>query len=580
MNIKAVCMSSDKMKLSSFSIPETVNSARPNATDPTVPYNLHDDVDMTSSREHCDVSDVPVIRIPTGRTSVQSKTPGRARNVVSASVTLTTTVHAQKDQHNYNPPHPVSDTGDADSAEAEAVVRVRRPLTCHRSSDLIGPCPCGACREREEEDTLTPVDDLLSAEGMVDARETEIEAVPLDKQFYNQWARLPREEDPDNDFSLVTRRSASVRALSATGSLKSYTLMNAIARDKHSPIDNYASLVHYMRTGTAAGAGDGVAANNLLAKRGQSPTESAQRIRLQGGSKSASTSGRNTGDNLPPILSSSSRAKTALGTSIHAAGATASHQRRHCAVQTSPRPGEQGSDSPACFVTSSGCQEDGVCCCSGEKKQEKKKKQQMAVSEHPSKKHRSLPSAGGTFRYTHRPSKALSLNIASLLFSDEGDSRQGHHHRYHQQVIQQRHHVASHTRHGNRAKSDGDISKRNNQQGGDPKIRPPEMTSAQFIDLTEVKKLLLRDTGSGGESQGAAGDRSRLSTPSRRRPTTVGSAAHRHFGGKPLGKLCDDDGGGSGGGGGGGGGGHNSSSLASVTLGVPLSISAFLSSAE
>ncbi|KAL8577134.1 hypothetical protein ACOMHN_052436 [Nucella lapillus] len=526
---------------------------------------------MTSSGEESDVTEVPAIRIPTG----QSITPASQQDCEQSdnvSVTLTVTdFDGNKDQSDQ-----VFQGSDTEDTDPEAMVRVRRPITCRHAGVSVDDkgqgktvtvmtpapndlCPCGGWGEREE-GRLTPVADLLMSDPL-DVTEAEIEAVPLEQHFYNQWARLPREEDPDSDVTTGTRRSASLRMPSATGSIKSYTLMHAIARDKTSPIDNYAGLVHYMKTGAG---GDG--SFNSPARRGPSLADAHRTCPGGGGSKSAIIPGR-AGDGLPPIL----RARTALGTTTRPEQTC---PQRSCSVQTSPRSDRDryssfSSAAAAAYpVVDSACQEDdgevSSCCSSDDKKL-------LSMPRFLSKKDRSLTSVGGQSKHSRCPPKSLSLNIASLLFSEELDGKSG----YRQQITQKRPQTTT-KQQRNRSKNEYDLSKipssnKNKNGGGDTKSKPPEMTCVEFIDLAEVKKLLLKDGRSQESKETAPGNATERAglvhtpktdivfTPSQQRVAC--SAAQRHYGGKTFGKLYD---------------GRN----ASTSVGLPLTISAVVSSAE
>ncbi|XP_076452642.1 uncharacterized protein LOC143288200 [Babylonia areolata] len=116
-----------------------------------------------------------------------------------------------------------------DDVDGDAIVRVQRREACQSGSEV--------------KVTIVSVADL--AKDLPTLAKAKVEAVAVSYHFYNQWARVPRPETTAED-DVTTRRpaAASTRMFTATGSLKSYTLMNAIVRDKRSPIQSWADLFH------------------------------------------------------------------------------------------------------------------------------------------------------------------------------------------------------------------------------------------------------------------------------------------------------------------------------------------------
>ncbi|KAL8562028.1 hypothetical protein ACOMHN_031799 [Nucella lapillus] len=123
-------------------------------------------------------------------------------------------------------PNEVPHLPDIHKVNSDAIVRVQ-----HRETRQWGS---------EVKATILPVADL--AKDLPTLTQAKLEPVPVSHHFYNQWARVPRPDDSDGDVTNTSRKPISMRMFTVTGSLKSYTLMNAIVRDKRSPIQNFADL--------------------------------------------------------------------------------------------------------------------------------------------------------------------------------------------------------------------------------------------------------------------------------------------------------------------------------------------------
>lgn len=313
----------------------------------------------------------------------------------------------------------------------------------------------------------------------------------------------------------------SLRMLPATGSLKSYSLLNAIARDNQIPIEDLGIM--YLNSNKsilpAGGAQNGDKSSLTSVRRVQTLPDfsSSSRSLL---TRSAGRGGNGVG---PSVLDF--RAETVLGASgcetlnsnFLSVPTGQETRRTSLNVNRSLSPASDSSGREA------GRERRGV---TGNRSSLSKRWQPSSRRE---------PRSASSER---QQQQSLSLNMASLLFSQEIDMRDK---RYRQcQFVRTRFSTSAK---GAREVSDGHRSKVKVTKGKDGGTgtdvdKPAEVTNVQCVDLAEVKQIMLEESGlssSKDEIRNTASGRSEVSSAS---SATSSSAAYRHYGSsKSCGKM-------------------------------------------
>ncbi|KAK7499094.1 hypothetical protein BaRGS_00009641 [Batillaria attramentaria] len=277
----------------------------------------------------------------------------------------------------------------------------------------------------------TPVSDLVSQ--CPDLSAVHLEPIAVDGRMYNRWARLPRDGDPLSEDTSSTRRPMTLRALQYSGSLKAASLIPTIVRNNPD----------FLEAGSTA---------CLNFKAGVAPT--------------------------PPFPSFPASDTVALAES-----------RRQAEV-TSSRPTTR-EDSGASVTLSTRVAEYLPFLTTERKHTGGKRVNLVATSENTCPSEAQLPchrrvvsGAGGVrvaFQERQQNVQSLPMSRASLLFSQEVDMRS---HRY--QFFSRRIHPLR-----NMPKSSS--SEENCAKDG--KEKQTELRRVQFIDLAEVRKVLLQERG-------------------------------------------------------------------------------------
>ena len=184
MDIDTVPVSNnDQNRKSCFSIYDNVTAMMTAEPDPSSGGGGHDDTDMTSSCSEDDntaasststpnsAAALQVIRIPTG---LGKEPETKQDDDNSCEVRLTPTIVVDDAVEGASQRLLRQKSAEVDDAEeGGAMVRVRLPGNCEVGSEFKGTVMM-----------MTPVADLLSE--CTDLTAAQVEAVPLDQQFYNQ----------------------------------------------------------------------------------------------------------------------------------------------------------------------------------------------------------------------------------------------------------------------------------------------------------------------------------------------------------------------------------------------------------
>ena len=306
-----------------------------------------------------------------------------------------------------------------------------------------------------------------------------------------RWARAPREEDdsdPDAIFS-SSRRPTSLRMLPAMVSLKSYTLLGAITRDRQHALQRYGHALPAPNTSLTSlqpeCAAKDVSSTSLRLARGTPEIVSlhtrSTRPGVTGGLGVSKSEGL-----LCSVDNSTSATFPLIGdlTNIRDIARTDDAERYLSC---------DGDDS--CL---------GVCLDGAERKSRRRigERKTCDAERCGSRNCRGSTSGARQSASPQRHQQALSMNTASFLFSTDIDRRDQCYRHYprsrprltlRSRQLKNEVGEGSAVQAGRRGKAD------KSQHGGDATA---EMTRVEFIDLTEVKKILLKE-----RNPGRAGDR-------------------------------------------------------------------------